>query len=504
MSTPKKAQRFSAFRWTVKLALLGAAGGSAYFWFERFSGGPHRQSKHLLRQYYYNSKDDKFDEKKASPTHGQYDFAVIGGGILGVTVAAELRRRFPNRSVALVDKEPYVAVHQSSHNSGVIHAGIYDPSDSLKTTLCTKGNKMMYEYCNKHKLPVKRCGKLVVAVTEDEIPKLKEVFDKAKANGAEGVRLIEGEEEIKKMEPNVKGVMAMHCPSTGIVDFAEVTRHVFKGLQNDKKFTFIPRFQVQAIGTMPGHTVEDTRVSVLGTEPGQCGPQKLLEARNVITCAGLHMDTISRLAGGAHHPTIVPFRGRYYELKGAGKNVVKMNVYPVPNTGGIPTGVHWTPTVNVDRGEQLIIGPGAAFAPHKEGYSLDKISIPDFANVLFSGASWTFLFSNFGIAAEAIHQDMSRAAFIADARKLVPNFDEKDVVESYAGVMAQAFGKDGKPLRDFTFEATHAPDIRSNPNKVKSTAPNVFNVRHAPSPAATSSFALAEEIVTQAKTTFAI
>jgi 2-hydroxyglutarate dehydrogenase len=409
----------------------------------------------------------------------EFDVAVVGGGIIGLATAREVRRRFPGKSVVVLEKEREVAPHQSSHNSGVIHAGMYyiPGSDMAKT--CVRGAQLMYDYLAQHKLPHERVGKLIVAVNATEHKEVELLFDRGTKNGVQGLKILTGE-EVRKMEPNVSAAYsALWSPNTGVADFGVVSRSLAGELRASGKADVRCDFEVTGIAPADDGS---GRIVVAGVEPGQKGPAKRVVARNVITCAGFHSDRVAGLAGGAADPKVVTFRGTYYQMKAPYKDIVRTNIYPVPTWGGIPVGVHLTPTVNERRGHQMIIGPGACITFSREGYSFFQLSPRDLWNALTNTGFLRFAITNPSLSIGEVYKDLNRAAFLREAQKLVPSLRDDMVEESFAGVMAQVFMPDGKPAKDYIFER----GLLGN---------TTLALRNAPSPAATASLAIAERLV---------
>jgi len=305
-----------------------------------------------------------------------FDVVVVGGGIIGLATAREVLARYPKLRVAVVEKEREVAPHQTGHNSGVIHAGMYYVPGTAMALTCVRGAELMYKYCAEKRLPHDRVGKLIVAATEQEHAQVKLLYERGTANGVKGLRVLTGA-EVRDMEPNVSSAFsALWSPNTGIADYALVARaladDVIETGRGDVKLSFqVQAFEEDAAGG---------RVVIRGVEPGQAGPQKAVTAKHVITCAGFYSDRIAVMTGGTPEPKVVTFRGTYYQMKPAFRDIVRTNVYPVPTNGGIPVGVHFTPTVNERRGHQMIIGPGACISFSREGYKMSDVRAGELAS----------------------------------------------------------------------------------------------------------------------------
>lgn len=293
----------------------------------------------------------------------------------------------------------------------------------------------MYEYCEEKKLPYSRCGKLIVAPEEKDHPTVEKLFATATANGVQGLEIVYAD-RIKEMEPNVRGYSALYSPNTGIVDFAVVARSFAEDVIETGRGTVKLRFEVRDFTPVEGGIV------VRGCEPGQKGPIKEVRAKHVITCAGLQADRLAGKAGGSKHPKVVPFRGTYYQMKPEYRDIVKMNIYPVPSGGGIPVGVHFTPTVNERRGHGVIIGPGACIAFDREGYKFSDFSLRDLWDIASHVGMWKFVFSNFSLSVGEMYRDLNKRAFIREAQRLIPSVTDEMTEMSFAGVMVQVSPKE--------------------------------------------------------------
>nr|CCC94036.1 conserved hypothetical protein [Trypanosoma congolense IL3000] len=458
-----------------------------------------------------------------------YDVAVVGGGIVGLATAREIRQKFPNKSVILIEKEADVAQHQSSHNSGVIHAGMYYPQNSLMARLCPRGHDLIMDYCKKNKLPLERVGKLIVAVNEREIPAVENLYRQGVDNGVRDLKLLKSAEEIRKIEPNVCGVYALHSPDTAITDFSAVARHMLKELFAGGPRYFKAQFNFE-VQDFVGVSTQDKKddndgeprelVLIRGRESGQLGPEKTVVASNVISCCGLSNDLVAASSGsplfhiGRKVKQTFSFRGRYYQLRPEARNLVTTNVYPAPDAGkGIMVGVHFTPTVDERRGRQIIIGPGSAIATHRYGYSPYCFDIEYCFNSFLSKGGWISLASNIGTVLRMIQLDVCRKAFLQEAQKLIPSLRDCDIEESFCGVMGVAITEDGGMENDLALEFSRPRvvlPVLVKPDKsvelacsekdvssalVEGKQALILNIRNAPSPAATASMAIAESVV---------
>ncbi|MDX1886171.1 L-2-hydroxyglutarate oxidase [Mycolicibacterium sp. 120270] len=390
--------------------------------------------------------------------------AVVGGGILGVAVAREILKRRPDADVTLFEKEERLAAHQTGRNSGVVHAGLYYEPGSLKAVLCRRGVGLLEDFCDQRGIRQIACGKVLVALDDVERARLDGILERAQANGVPGVRII-GAEELRELEPHVRGVAALHSPSTSIVNFAEVTQALAADVVADGAKILL------------GYKVVGLRASANEVVVTARSPSGFTEARfdRIVVCGGLQSDRLAELAGDDPDPVIMPFRGEYYALKPERRSLVNGLVYPVPDPRYPFLGVHVTPRVD----GEVLIGPNAVLALAREGYTWGKVSIADIAEVARTPAFWRFARRHWRTGISEMRGSLSRRRFIAAARAYVPELGDDDVVPGVAGVRAQALDPDGGLVDDFRIS------IRER----------VVLLRNAPSPAATSSLAIAEHIV---------
>jgi L-2-hydroxyglutarate oxidase len=393
----------------------------------------------------------------------EYDFAVVGAGIVGLAVARELLRRRPEAKLIVIDKCMSVASHQTGHNSGVIHSGVYYKPGSLKARLCVEGARLMYEFCDAHAIPYLRCGKLIVALRADELPGLAELEARGHANGVPGLRRVNAH-EIKAIEPECRGLAALHSPATGIVDFGDVTRAMEQELRG-KGVTFALGCAITGVRRENGHTV-------LGHARGS------YRAAWAVLCAGLWSDRLAVAAGASPDPRIVPFRGAYLRLTAGQPLVVRGMVYPVPDPELPFLGVHVTRHID----GHVILGPTAMLVGARDAYSLRSVSPRDLFSTLSWPGSWIVAKNFWRTGISELKMAASRRAFVRACSQYVPVLESMEIDRSAAsGVRAQAVGRDGRLLDDFLISQT----------------PGATHVRNAPSPAATSSLALAREIADQ-------
>ena len=391
-----------------------------------------------------------------------HDAVVIGAGIIGLAVARELVSRRPGADLVVLEREHDVAAHQTGHNSGVIHGGLYYQPGSLKARLCLEGSARMYEYCAEHGIPHERCGKLVVARHAGELGRLDALEERGRANGVPGLRRV-GADELVEIEPAATGVAALHAPNTGIVDYAAVARALRDELeQSGATFRF---------GTAVSAVRERSGGGDVLVDGGE-----VVRARQVVACAGLWSDRLARSSGEAGDPRIVPFRGGYLRLRPAAAAAVRGLVYPVPDPALPFLGVHVTRHVD----GSVSLGPTALLVPSRDGYRLAKVRARDAWESLTWPGTWRVARRHWRTGIIELATAASRAAFVRAAAQYVPSLTVADLDgSSFAGVRAQAVGRDGTLVDDF----------------VLSGSGRVTHVRNAPSPGATASLAIAREIV---------
>jgi 2-hydroxyglutarate dehydrogenase len=393
------------------------------------------------------------------------DLAVVGGGILGLAVARELVARRPGASICVLEAEERIGRHQTGHSSGVIHAGIYYEPGSLKARLCVEGARALYAYCEEREIPHERSGKLVIAVDEGELERLDELERRGRANQVPGLRRLGGE-EIAEVEPHAQGVAALHSPSTGVVDFVRVAEAYGEDL------------------TRAGGTVHPG-TAVTGASPGP-GRIVLRHSRGstaavaAVFCAGLWSDRLAIACGAPADPRIVPFRGGYLRLRPAQAELIRANVYPVPDPDLPFLGAHLTRTLS----GEVLIGPSALMAPARDAYRLRTIRARDLGQTLSWPGTWRLMARHWRAGMREIRHAASRRSFVTEAARLVPGLRGARAEIGPAGIRAQALGRDGTLVDDFVVHRTE----------------RAIHVRNAPSPAATSSPALARLISDQLET----
>lgn len=390
--------------------------------------------------------------------------AVVGGGIVGLAVARELTNRYPGIQVTVFEKEDHLAAHQSGHNSGVVHAGIYYTPGSLKARLCLRGGSMLREFCQEHQIRLRELGKLVVASSEAELDGLAEIERRSTANGVPGIRRV-GKAEIGQIEPFVRGAGALYSPHTASVDFVGMCRALAGEVTS-------------AGGTIRlGTRVRSVSEGAFGVEVRSGTDMWTFDL--LIVCAGLTGDTLAAQLGGLADMRIVPFRGEYYELRTAARDRVRGMVYPVPDPRYPFLGVHLTRDVN----DGVHVGPNAVLALSLEGYRWRNVRAGDLRDIARWPGTARLIRQHWRYGLREMTDSLVKRRYLANVRRYLPDMQSADMVRSTSGVRAQAVRRDGSLVDDFVLQSTD----------------RVMLVRNAPSPAATSSLAIAEHIVSALK-----
>ena len=397
----------------------------------------------------------------------QYDVVVVGGGIIGLATSMKLTQDFPNLKVAVLEKEEEVAQHQTGHNSGVIHAGIYYAPGSQKANFCSTGGKLLRDFCDEYGIAYDMCGKLIVATDDSEVPQLEELFKRGTENGAEDLRMVD-QEEIKDIEPYSAGVKAILSPNTGIIDYFEVS---------------------QAYGTRMRENGGDllTNVEVISIENRDNlvyinTTSGTFAAKYVLNCAGLHADTVARMMGVDVGVKIVPFRGEYFSIIPEKEHMVKGLIYPVPNPNMPFLGVHFTRRIN----GSVEAGPNAVLAFAREGYKKTDVNLKDTFETLSYPGFWKMSAKYWKVGMHEQYRSLVKGVFVKSLQKLMPEITGDDLGVPGAGVRAQVIDANGGLLQDFAIEASA----------------NAIHVLSAPSPGATSSITISEYIVDLAQESF--
>jgi L-2-hydroxyglutarate oxidase len=397
----------------------------------------------------------------------QADLLIIGAGIVGLGTALEHTRRFPGKRLLVVEKEDRVAAHQTGHNSGVIHSGIYYRTGSLKARNCVAGCASMKRFCQEHGIAYEECGKLVVATAPEEVPRLKQLHERGLANGVDRLRLLD-RDEFREIEPHCDGVCALLVPSTGIVDYAEVANKYADLIQRAGGDIV---FRAKVTGLR-----DDGEANIVDTTAGA------FRVRYAINCAGLYSDAITRMAGCTTDIEIIPFRGEYYEIKPERRYLVRNPIYPVPDPRFPFLGVHFTRHVN----GSVEAGPNALLAMRREGYSGSSPDMGEAVEMLRYPGFWKMArkYWKMGIAEQ--YRACIKPAFTRALQRMVPELTEEDLVPGGSGVRAQAVDRNGNLLDDFHF-------VHSR---------RMIHVCNVPSPAATASLEIAREVVDMAANCF--
>ncbi len=389
------------------------------------------------------------------------DLLIVGAGIVGLATALEVTRRFPAMRVIVVEKEDHVAAHQTGHNSGVIHSGLYYKTGSLKARNCVAGAASMKRFCQEQNIPYEECGKLVVATTPAEVPRLEQLHQRGIANGVPGLRMLQ-REQFREIEPHCEGLAALQVPSTGIVDY-----------------TVVAQKYAELIERAGGEIVFDAKVEGLREDGGS----NIIEtkagsfrARYVINCAGLYSDTITRMAGVQTNLEIIPFRGEYYEVRPERRSLVKALIYPVPDPRFPFLGVHFTRRVN----GSIEAGPNALLALRREGYTGTTPDLGEAMETLRFPGFWKMAGKYWRMGMAEQYRSWVKPAFVKSLQKMVPELTESDLTQGGSGVRAQAVDRNGNLVDDFNF--VHGR--------------NMIHVCNVPSPAATASLEIGKEIVT--------
>lgn len=399
------------------------------------------------------------------PLAPEFHLLIAGGGIVGLAVALSVTEKFPRVSVTVLEKEPAVGRHQTGHNSGVIHSGLYYAPGSLKARLAVAGGEMMSQFCREHAVPYEICGKVVVATDEAELPRLAALHERGRANGLAGLELI-GPERLRELEPHAAGIQALYVPTTGIVDFPAAAQ------------------RMAALVIERGGRIETSTTLLQGRREGR---QWVLEtssgtirADGVITTAGLHEDRVARALGAPIETRIVPFRGEYYELKPGRAHLVRGLIYPVPDPAFPFLGVHYTRMIHGG----VEAGPNAVLALKREGYARTDFDLADVAEMLAFPGFWTFASRHWRAGFDEMRRSWSKHRFTQSLQRLVPDVREDDLIPAGAGVRAQAMGPNGELIADFQIERQEG----------------ALHILNAPSPAATASLAIGQYVAGIAST----
>ena len=385
---------------------------------------------------------------------------IVGGGILGLAIGRELALRHPSASIVVFEKEDHIGRHQTGHNSGVVHAGIYYKPGSLKAELCTLGRSLLQEYCAERHLPYDECGKLVVAVDATEMDRFNTLEATARQNGVPGLRRIDGQ-GITEVEPYATGLAALHSPATAITDYVAIARAYAA--------------DIEAAGGQIHLSTPVTGITRRAGGTEVVTPEQTHRVDHLVVCAGLQSDRMSRMIDGADGPRIVPFRGEYMRVNAGKRDLVRGMVYPVPDPRYPFLGVHYTRRVYGD----LEVGPNAVLALHRDRYGRAAASPRDLRSLVSWPGFWRMARTHWRTGVKEVTGSLSVRAYMRIAARYVPSIGPDDVVRAGAGLRAQAVDRDGSLVDDFRI----------------SQSDGVTSIRNAPSPAATSSLAIARYVV---------
>ena len=399
----------------------------------------------------------------------KFDLTIVGGGIVGLATALEIAQRYPKTKLLVLEKEDQLAAHQTGHNSGVIHSGIYYRPGSLKAQTCVSGANALVVFCEQHGIPYERCGKVVVATTEEELPRLEELFRRGTANGVEGLEMI-GPERLREIEPHATGLKALYVPTTGIIDFPRVAR-TYAHLVQDRGGEIRTRHHVQKVVHADGGLVIETSKAAVHT-------------KFLVNCGGLFADHLARMTGASLDLQIVPFRGEYYTVAPQRRSLVKGLIYPVPDPALPFLGVHFTRTIT----GEVEAGPNAVLAFAREGYRKANVDLRDFYETLTFPGFWIMARRYWRTGIGEMYRSMSKRAFLKALQRLLPELTADDLRPGGSGVRAQAISRAGALIDDFVIAATA----------------NALHVLNAPSPGATASLAIGRLIVDKAAQAFSL
>ncbi len=396
-----------------------------------------------------------------------YDFIIIGGGIVGASTAWQLKQQYPHKRILLIEKEKEVATHQTGRNSGVIHAGVYYEPGSLKAKFCKEGLKNTIEFCRKHSIPVKQCGKLLVATNQQEYQRMKNLFNRCVENGVQ-VTLLD-QKALKQCEPNISGIGAIQVAATGIVDYSQITHKMidlFTSLGGEYHLN-------QEVVSLV-----ETRVDITVNTKNE-----MYRTRYLISCAGLMADRISKMLGIDHGFKIIPFRGEYYQLPDEMSGVIRHLIYPIPDPAMPFLGVHLTRMIN----GTITVGPNAVLGWKREGYKTLNVSFRDVWDMLSFPGFWRVIANNLNSGLKELKNSLWKLGYLKQVRKFYPKIEMSDLRPYPVGIRAQAVLNDGTLVHDFLF----------------SESARSLHVCNAPSPAATSAIPIGKYICDKIDTKFA-
>jgi len=399
----------------------------------------------------------------------RFDVAVVGGGIVGLATTRALLAEHPGLRLVILEKEARLAAHQTGHNSGVIHSGIYYRPGSHKARLCVEGARLMKEFCAEHGIRVDPIGKVIVATSEAELPRLRALFERGTANGVQGLTLID-KDRLRAIEPHAAAIRAIHSPTTSIVDYGEVAQALARELLSQGAV-----IRTGARVTAIRRTAEGFDLSTAS------GP---IQARRLVNCAGLYSDIVARLAGARPGVRIIPFRGEYYMIRPERHDLVHGLIYPVPDPEFPFLGVHFTRTVH----GEVEAGPNAVLAFAREGYRFGRVHLRELASTLGYPGFWSMVRRYWRTGSCEMYRSLNKGAFVQALQRLLPDIGPADITPGGAGVRAQAVTADGSLVDDFRIAGST----------------DAIHVLNAPSPAATASLAIGRHIARLATEAFAL
>lgn len=394
----------------------------------------------------------------------RFKIVIIGGGIVGLATAMQLLKRHPNLKVAILDKENTVGSHQTGHNSGVVHSGIYYKPGSLKARNCIEGVRQLLAFCQEQSIPYEQCGKVIVAISPEELPRLEELYRRGEANGVPGLKMI-GPEQLKEIEPHAVCLRAIFSPSTAIIDYKKVAAAYAKNIE---------RLGGEiCLNANVNQIIQQQKEIIIKTQ------QEEFQTDYLINCAGLNADRMARMADPSlTNCQIIPFRGEYYDLVPEKSHLVKGLIYPVPDPRFPFLGVHLTRMIN--GGAEA--GPNAVLALAREGYKKSTISLKDCLNLLSYKGMWTMAMRYWRMGLYEVYRSLIKQAFVKDVQRLLPIIQSEDLVPGHSGVRAQLVTPEGKMVDDFLIEER----------------PRMIHILNAPSPAATASLSIGQTVASRA------
>ena len=399
----------------------------------------------------------------------KYDVAIVGGGIIGLSTAMHLTQRFPDLRVAVLEKEAELATHQTGHNSGVIHSGIYYRPGSHKANFCVAGVQKLVQFCDENEIEYERCGKVIVATDESELGRLDALYERGVANGVEGLEII-GPERLREIEPHAAGIKALWAPGTGIADYPRVAQ------------VYATKFAHSGGDVFTGAPVEG--ISRGNGTLALATPRGTVQASHIINCAGLYADRVAAMIEDRVDVRIIPFRGEYFTLRPESHHLVSGLIYPVPDPRFPFLGVHYTRNI----WGSVEAGPNAVLALSREGYRKRDFRVGETLGSLTYGGFWKMTSKHWRTGLSEMRRSYSKSIFLRDLQRLLPEIQERDLAPGGSGVRAQAVARDGTLLDDFSI-------IRGR---------EAVHVLNAPSPGATSSLAIGEHIVGLAAEAFGL